>query len=327
MLSYYCMNRTDLKCRSVRKPSPPTFHHQTNEMTNNTNNNAAMAELAAQSDATRLGNMPNDCYRQNYNRFCRWIDQQEGYDTDDDGRYITRSNIDLYFSRAVPTYAGQGNTIKSHQWALEWFAYYREYVGTTLLVVDNDVVKSGIKTQALRRKNAGPDAIGSNGAADPHVGLKDGITECDRETIMDYIYSERNDDGPASFSHTWGWNCAVRTASTSEILLSDLNMSYVFGPDDIGSRGRCILLVLRKGKAHKDRHEKDVQVGTWRHKNPKLCTVFATAKHVISELQQQQQSINFLHEEKEEKKRAPWWDKKLLREADWKGKNVVMGST
>jgi hypothetical protein len=97
-------------------------------MTNNTNNNAAMAELAAQSDAARLGNMPNNCYRQSYNRFCRWINQQEGYDTDDDGRYITRSNVDLYFSRAVPTYAGQGNTIKSHQWALEWFAYYREYV-------------------------------------------------------------------------------------------------------------------------------------------------------------------------------------------------------
>jgi hypothetical protein len=92
--------------------------------------------------------------------------------------------------------------------------------------------------------------------------------------------------------------------------------------------GRCsILLVLRKGKAHKNRQEKDIQVGTWRHKNPTLCTVFATVKHVIWELQQQQQSINFLHEEKEEKKRAPWWDKKLLREADWKGKNVVMVST
>jgi hypothetical protein len=109
--------------------------------------------------------------------------------------------------------------MKSHQWALEWFAYYRENVGSPLLVVDNDVVKSGIKTQALRQQNVGPHAIGSNGAADPHVRLKDGIIECDRETSMDHIHSERNDDEPNSFSHMWGWkNCAGHMASTSEIL-------------------------------------------------------------------------------------------------------------
>jgi hypothetical protein len=284
-------------------------------------------ELCVVSDAARLAIQPNDCYRQSYNRFCRWVDAQEGYDTDDHGRYITRENVDLYFTRAVPNYAGKPDTIKTHKWSLEWYSYYREYVGTEMLVVENDVVLAGIETQKLRRKSAGVNAVGSNPAADPHVGLKDGISEANRIKMMEYIYSERNDDGPASFSHTWGWNCAVRTASSSGFKLSDLNMSYFYGPDDAGSKSRCLLLVHREGQVHKDRHEKDFQVGCWRHKLPKLCSVFATAKHLITELQGRQHTLDFLHEEKEEKKRAPWWDIKLINHKDWKGKCLIVCST
>ena len=64
----------------------------------------SLNELAVNSNAAHLAAQPNDCYQQNYNRFCRWIDQQEGYDTDDHGRYITRENVDLYFSCAIPNY-------------------------------------------------------------------------------------------------------------------------------------------------------------------------------------------------------------------------------
>jgi hypothetical protein len=279
------------------------------------------SELSALSDAARLAATTNGKYTNAYQRFCRWVDDQPDVDNDDEGRYITRTNVDAYFARAVPLFAGNSNTIMTHKWALEWYAYHREYVGSDLeFLVESVVVQEGLNTQQLCRKNAGPDAIGSNPSADPHAGLKDGISEEDQLTIMEYIYSKRNDDGPAAFSHAWGWNGAVRTASSSELLLSDINFSNVFGPDDSGSRGRCVLLVLRKGNVHKDRHESDLQVGTWRHKTPKLCPIFATAKQVISELQQLQQSVNFLHENKKEKERCPWWNIKIINPTEWAGK-------
>ena len=78
-----------------------------------------------------------------------------------------------------------------------------------------------------------------------------------------------------------------------------------------------LLLVLRKGPIHKDRHDKDDQVAVWRHKEYKLCSVFSTAAHILSALKQDN-LINFLHQDK--RKRASWWDKEIIDLSNKDGK-------
>ena len=129
---------------------------------------------------------------------------------------------------------------------------------------------------------------------------------------MEYIYSSRRDWAPASFTYSWGLNAAVRGASNRSLVMVDLNISYAFGPEPDGPTARSLLLVLRKGDLHKDRHDTDKQVCCWRHKEHVLCSVGATARLLIWKLRQLGENINFYHENKRE--RASWWDIPLI---DW----------
>jgi hypothetical protein len=90
-----------------------------------------------------------------------------------------------------------------------------------------------------------------------------------------------------------------------------LNISFGFGPEDSGPLARALLLVLRKGNIHKDRHETDDQVCAWRHKHYELCCVFSTAMYVISSVTQNP-TLSFLHPNRS--KRCPWWEISLI---DW----------
>ena len=87
-------------------------------------------DLQAQSNDAHLDADIDDSYHQNYKRFVKWVDAQGDAAPNENGLYITRTNVDLYFSRAIPTFAGNQNTISRHWWALQWYADYREYVGS-----------------------------------------------------------------------------------------------------------------------------------------------------------------------------------------------------
>ena len=76
------------------------------------------------------------------------------------------------------------------------------------------------------------------------------------------------------FSYSWGKNAGVCGASTRAMVLCDLNLSYGFGPELFAPRNRTLLLILRKGFVHKDKHTTDKQVGVQRHRDYKQCSVF-----------------------------------------------------
>ena len=66
-------------------------------------------DLAAATTAARLGARTNSKYDGNYIRFCKWVDEQVDCSVDAHGRYITRDNVDKYFSRAIPNFCGNSN--------------------------------------------------------------------------------------------------------------------------------------------------------------------------------------------------------------------------
>ena len=173
----------------------------------------------------------------------------------------------------------------------------------------SESVRAGLCMQIIYQQSS---TEGVNRGADPHYGLQDSISTPDRLKLMTYIYSSRADWGPASFSYAWGLDAAVRGALNRSLVMADLNMSYAFGPEPSGPCARAVLLVLRKGEIHKDRHDTDKQVCCWRHKEPVLCSIGATARHFVWMLRQLGDRINFYHEEKSE--RGSWWDIPLI---DW----------
>jgi hypothetical protein len=249
------------------------------EIYNGNPNEQATTIAAVQAQAEQrqidafLSVPPDSTVRQMYNRFTEWVDQAPDCNATDDGKYVTRYNVDQYFLRCIPTRGGQDKYVRKNVSSIQWYVKYREQVhlpAAEQMTILNDAVTAGLRTQVIYQLT---NQEGVNRGADPHYGLQDSISNPDRKRIMDYIYNSRPDWGPASFSYSWGLNAAVRGASNRSLVMADLNMSYAFGPELEGPTARALLLVLRKGEVHKDRHDTDKQVCCWRHKEPVLCSV------------------------------------------------------
>jgi hypothetical protein len=252
-------------------------------------------------------------YTCEYKNFVAWVKAQPELTTPE-APFLTRNNVDHYFTRVISSTVVGSNTSRRVMNALNWYGNNREHIGVEpKFDCASPLVEDALRTQRVHSVLMGGTA---KPGSDPHMGLKDILPEKDKLLMMDYIYRTRNDWGPASVNFTWGQNGAVRGASNRNLTLCDLNLSYGFGPERNGPLSRALLLVMRKGKVHKDRHETDKQVCCWRHKNYKLCSVFSTAAYVIWNLTQNP-TINFLHENKKEE-RASWWDTPLI---DWEAYN------
>jgi hypothetical protein len=214
--------------------------------------------------------------------------------------------------------AGCTNTLRRVVNALNWYAHNREHVGAEPeFSCSSPLVEQALRTQKVFNRSSG--GTGRPGT-DPHQGLKDILPASEKVRMMEYIYRCRSDWGPASVNFTWGINGALRGASNRKLTLCDLNLSHGFGPERDGPLSRALLLVLRKGDKHKDRHETDKQVCTWRHINYLLCSVFSTASYVIWSITQNP-NISFLHLQKN--LRAPWWDIPLIDWDEYGGKCLI----
>jgi hypothetical protein len=247
-------------------------------------------------------------YSTEYKRYCRFV-EANGLRSADGGEsdYIHRDAVDAYFFRDVVNRGGQKNNINRIASSIQWCYDNVEQPGGTgpTFTIRSNVVKASIAQQQQNWKNRGSIMhLGS----DPHKGLKDLMPLADKLIVARNIHG-RADWGSLGMSFSWGCNAGVRGASSRKFVYADLNLSRGFGPEKEGPRSRCILLVLRKGDAHKDRSDTDKQVGVWRHRNYLLCSVFNTALHVIDDLRKDT-TINFYHVDK--KTRATWWDKQLI---------------
>jgi hypothetical protein len=230
--------------------------------------------------------------------------------------YINRLSVDSYFTRVVVNWNGQLNTINRIVSSLQCFNDYVENPnGNPAFVVRNNTVKNAVKAQQLQFQ---ANARGIDLGADPHKGLKDLMPQSDKKTIMTYIYESRPDWGPCGMSYTWGTNSGICGSSQRGLVKCDINMSRGFGVD---KEGPSRLLVIRRGKGHKDNFTMDKQVAVWRHVDYQLCSVFATALHLINDLSRDP-VINFLHPDKT--KRADWWDSPLIDYETYSEESSVM---
>jgi hypothetical protein len=245
-------------------------------------------------------------YQNEYKMYCRWVRDNLPTEELANGRYITRSNIDAYYSRFVVHRNGMMPTITRIAPALKWFYTNVEEPGGPDFILKNTHVKECISIQQDNYKSGANDR---HAGVDPHKGLKDLMPQDDLRKIVSHMHRRRNDWGSLVMSFTWGTQAGVRGASTRKLTLCDLNMSRGFGPVRTGPRSRTLMLVLRKGDTHKDNYTTDKQVSVWRHRDYLLCAAFSSALHVIDTLRANP-TINFYQEEKKE--RASWWNVPLI---------------
>ena len=183
--------------------------------------------------------------------------------------------------------------------------------------VDSPIVQSCLAVQRTWWESRNEE----DSLADPHGNLKDVLPLSERRKLMTYVHTKRNDWLSTSISLVWGQNAAVCGASQRKWVLSDLRLSGGFGPGETESHARCLMLILRKGKVHKDRFSKKKQVSAWRHKDYLLCTVFNTAATVIWRLHTLGNSVNF---SKPRRGRPMWWDLELLDWTTYNGKSCLV---
>ena len=246
-------------------------------------------------------------YRSEWKRYKKWLASKQ-IGPDESGRFITRDNLNLYFTGHIAKErSGNRDTVQRAANSIQWYADHREHVLQKFVVKDSTWESS--LNACLTRQKTSIRVSPKGKVTDPHKGLKDVTPEESRIVVMDFIYRNRRDWGSAAVAYTWGNNAAVRGDSSRKMVYSDLNLSKGFGLAGAAFKFPALLLVLRKGDVHKDRKDTDQQVACWRHREFKLCSVLATALHVVYTLANDN-TVNFYHINKSA--RAIWWDKPLI---------------
>jgi hypothetical protein len=218
--------------------------------------------------------------------------------------FITQYNVELYFStHVVLTAVGSNATNRRKVSALNWYLKKLEdpLADPQAAIVYSTVLLRAIEDSYQNHISHSNTAFAST---DPHKGLKDLYSEEEAIILVDGIWKLRNDSLDLMFSYTWGRNAGVRGASSRKVTLCDLNLSYGFGPEEEAPRNRTLMMILRPGDVHKDRYTTAQQVGVYRHKDYRRCTVFATAALVIMKLRRLDSRVNFLNANP----RPVWWD-------------------
>ena len=257
-------------------------------------------------------------YRKEYETFCEWVQNQPELNTPSKP-FVTPRNVDEYFRRVVvhrklgkSTVRHVGSALDAHYAGAEIVARVQlEIDGHDVPVIkgrinERESVRRSLSQQAKNMESSGPQRPGT----DPHKGLKDIITEEDCIRAMRYAYRQR-DWASLVIHFLYGQNGAIRGASNRNLRYCDLKYSNTFVHDPKSPGHGCLIVVIRKGPDNKDRHEQDKQVAYWRHKEYNLCSVFATAAHIVLSLSRNTE-IEFYHHDK--KQRASWWDVQLT---DW----------
>ena len=227
----------------------------------------------------------NNNYLMNYRRYIKWFQNNinndniqltiERHPTSHDLIFITTRNVEIYFEKAVVEFQGMLSTIRNHLNALKFYREHYEYpLGPPL--EETPTIHHWINVQQFNLSHS-LKYIDS----DPHKGIRDIMSKNDILKIITTIYGHRADSLDLSFSFLWGINAGVRGSSSRAFKLCDLYLSDGYGPEDLPPRNKTLLLILRKGNIHKDKHTTSRLVGVHRHRKYKLCSVFSTGLLII----------------------------------------------
>lgn len=218
-------------------------------------------------------------YERNWKKFTTFIDKErENGNVPPGDKYLTRENVDLYFSETICDYIVTPDTARRVVSALQWHANFREY-GKGVFDVDSPAVK-----QALEAQKVNYGATLAKKIRDPHEKLPtDVMTDEEYMRAFDAIL-KRNEWEDLLLAWAICDQTYLRYGSYRVLTFDDICLDLAHGPkNDTGPGNKAMLsLILRPGGLHKDRFKYTKVVGNWRHREYIRCSTGALAMSLMT---------------------------------------------
>jgi Centromere DNA-binding protein complex CBF3 subunit, domain 2 len=209
-------------------------------------------------------------YKREWKNFKQWFAEQvvKGLLLPSAGKFLTRANVDAYFTEVVVNRKVAPTTARRVVSALQTFADREEYADCAIKfkVDDSTFVVNALKNHYhLYVERVTKETV------DPHANLPtDMLTADDIRKVLTHVLGQSN---WKDFSTCWNVceNTFLRCDSMLKLCFCDLIIDFTHGPVQSGPNSRMLGIVLRK-KAHKDRSNRTRVVGTWRSRDYLRCT-------------------------------------------------------
>lgn len=211
-------------------------------------------------------------YKNEIAKYKEWVDKEQLEKVN--GKYLSRDNVDLYFTQVQQSRLVTHNTGRRVVSALQSFADNDEYLGSEVgFIVDCQHVRNMLKAQTTNKTKHV-----LNTGRDYHVKLSiRNMTYNEKRQITRYVLKD-NKRFWSDFLTTW--NCCNMTFSRVDTvrkfvlkdLLIDNNHSvgalkqdphYEFDGEMLG--------VILRPFVHKERSSETHVIGAYRHKDPYMC--------------------------------------------------------
>jgi len=278
---------------------------------------AGIIQTATRENLERTNNVlkPDTTYSREWTKFKVFIDQkrQEKIVPLPHDLYLTRDNVDLYFSTVIRDRECVPDSARRVVSALQFFANREEHVtaiGQPEFNVESPIVKQALEAQKIRYGEAVASRV-----TDPHKNLPTDVLSQDEYKRIHLGIIPRIDWDDFQWTYSICDATFVRFASAKILTFADIKLDVAHGPEAQqhgigGSMNKSMIsYVLRSGK-HKDRHKHTQVVGVWRHRLWYRCNTGALAMSMLSRFNLGEDEINFYGGAGAD---APsWWTKRIL---------------
>ena len=264
-------------------------------------------------------------YELNWKRFKKYVDKQRALGGAPRGdKYLTRENIDMYFSDVVAKKDCKKDTAHRVCFSLQWFADNEEHwdkKDKDRFYVRSDAVDTAIRCvetnhhTALQRKQN----------TCPHKGIANILTEAETTQVMKYILTDENHAGEGWLDLALAWTICyqtmIRNASFLDITYDCIYVKKTLQPNKDGSAGstgedgRALVFIMppyvqkktTNRKNQKTHGNKTQLVAMFRHKQLSRCSTAMTAAHFLMRLSS---DLEFKRRDANDDANAGWWRKR-----------------
>jgi hypothetical protein len=250
---------------------------------------------------------PDATYAREWRRFKEFVDAERAADNIPSGeKYLTRENVDLYFSEKISKRNVNPDGARRVVSALQWFSDRYEHA------FDAFKVESPYVIRALAAHKQHHGASLATKIVDPHGKLPTDVMTDDEYMKAHDIILKSQEWQDLQLAWSTCDQTYVRYSSFAKLELSDIRADFAHGPPkDTGPGNKgMISLVLRPGGTHKDRFKYTKVVGGWRHLNYIRCSTGALAMNLMVRFHEDPKLVNMTFY-KDADGSAKWWTESL----------------
>lgn len=283
------------------------------------------------AETARNKKAPDKTYQKEWRNFRAYIDNERNENRLPAGpKYLSRQNVDLYFTEVVAERYCVPDTARRVVPALQWYSTYEEHIHEPF-VVDSATVRMALQSQKGRRS-----AKEREKTYDPHANLPTDVLSPNDYTKLHNVVVNQPNWADLQLCMSICDATFIRNGSFRKLMFQDLKLDTSHGPikEDSGpGKGRMMTEVLRPGDVHKDRHKYTTVVGHWRHSEYIRCATGALAMNFFVRFRNDAalQNINFYaapgapvaDPATGERPRPAWWSIHLV----WKWTNYASANT